>query len=192
MSQALIPFVPIRLACYLRQLRLLAKIILLYPLQEPQVGCSVFDLARTLVGCYLSLLAPPLHIATPEHFKCFVLADELRVVGIELQQVDDACGEVVEEGGVAYALVGEVEEYHLQLALLSAHWVWCFVGFITQLVDELKQPVMLAPLVEEKDGESKQQETEGLVKDKVEEEREDTVVLLLSEKEECSCASDDK
>ena len=142
--------------------------------------------------CYLSLLAPPLHISTPEHFKCFVLADELWVVGIELQQVDDACGEVVEEGGVAYALVGEVEEYHLQLALLSAHWVWCFVGFITQLVDELKQPVMLAPLVEEKDGESKQQETEGLVKDKVEEEREDTVVLLLSEKEECSCASDDK
>jgi hypothetical protein len=51
---------------------------------------------------------------------------------------------------------------------------------------------MLAPLVEEKDGESKQQETEGLVEDKVKEVREETVVLLLSEKEECSCASDDK
>ena len=51
---------------------------------------------------------------------------------------------------------------------------------------------MLAPLVEEHDGESKQQETEGFVEDKVEEVREETVVLLLSEKEECSCASDDK
>jgi hypothetical protein len=51
---------------------------------------------------------------------------------------------------------------------------------------------MLAPLVEEYDGESKQQDTEGLVDDKVEEICEDTVVLLLTEKEECSCASDDK
>ena len=65
-------------------------------------------------------------------------------------------------------------------------------GFVEILVEELKQPVMLAPLVEEKDGESKQQETEGLVEDNVEEVREETVVLLLSEKEECSCASDDK
>jgi hypothetical protein len=51
---------------------------------------------------------------------------------------------------------------------------------------------MLAPLVEEKDGESKLQETEGLVEDKVKEVREETVILLLSEKEDCSCASDDK
>jgi hypothetical protein len=42
---------------------------------------------------------------------------------------------------------------------------------------------MLAPLVEEYDGESKQQETEDLVDDKVEEVCEETVVLLLSEKE---------
>lgn len=77
-------------------------------------------------------------------------------------------------------------------ALLSAHWALGLVGFIAQLVEELKQPVMLAPLVEEQDGESKQQETESLVDYKMEEVREETAVLLLSEKEECSCASDDK
>ena len=76
--------------------------------------------------------------------------------------------------------------------ILLSHWIGCIVSLVTKFVKELKQPVMHAPLVEEYDGESKQQDTEGLVVDKVEEICEDTVVLLLTEKEECSCASDDK
>lgn len=115
-------------AFYLRQLRLLAKIILLYPLQEPQVGCSVFDLARTLVGCYLSLLAPTLHISAPEHFKCFVLADELWVVGILLEQMHDPCGHIIEERRILDAHVREVEVVHYPL--IYGLCVYLFAPFI--------------------------------------------------------------
>nr|DAG38345.1 MAG TPA: hypothetical protein [Caudoviricetes sp.] len=177
MSYAL-SFVPIRLARYLRQLRLLAKIILLYPLQEPQVGCLVFDLARTLVGCYLSLLAPTLHISTPEHFKCFVLADELWVVGILLEQMHDPCGHIIEECRILDAHVREVEVVHYPL--ISCLCVYLFAPFINGF-----EPVVgLAPTPKEHTHCGKHGKAKHLVEEEMQEKRECCFVLFLTEEEE--------
>ena len=91
-------------------------IILLCALQEPQVGRPVFGLARTLVGVDLSLLPPPLHISTAEHFEGFVLADELRVVGILFEQVYDSCCHIADECFVTDAFVGEVNHGYSSFA----------------------------------------------------------------------------
>lgn len=99
----------IRLGIYLRHGRLLVEVVLLHSLQEPQVGSTVFDFSRTLVWRYLPLLAPPLHVGTSEETERTVLADELGVVGIQFQQMDDPCGNIIKERGVADALVGEIE-----------------------------------------------------------------------------------
>ena len=184
MSYAL-SFVPIRLARYLRQLRLLAKIILLYPLQEPQVGCSVFDLARTLVGCYLSLLAPTLHISTPEDFKGFVLTDEFGVVGIQFEQMHNPCGNIIEECGVFDALVREVEIIHY--SLLSCLCVYLFAPFINGF-----EPVVgLAPTPKEHTRCGKHGKAKHFVEEEVQEERECCVVLFLTKEEESANAAHD-
>lgn len=62
------------------------------------------------MGCYLALLAPPLHVGSPEEAERLVLADEVGVGSIEFEQMDDPGGYIVEERGVADAAVGEIEQ----------------------------------------------------------------------------------
>ena len=104
---------PIRLAVYLRHGRLLVEVVLLHSLEKPQVGSAVFDFSGTLVWRYLPLLAPPLHVGTPEEAERLVLADEVGVVGIEFEQMDNPGGYIIEERGVADAAVGEFEQVHI-------------------------------------------------------------------------------